>query len=222
VPLARRLFVAALARTKQHRCAAAQIGPGPGATPKIASLARRRPVAQIYCKVDAPIFIAIRPCCAASANTRPRTRHFKFVFEDVDSAALADKLQQEIDSGRTERFAVIHAAEQELTPNEECDLCNGTGILRPPAVGERGTGDMLTGIKCNACDGSGFAPGFLTHYPFSVDNVRNFVAFLRRCGATTRAGRSCRQAAVRGRRRGRMHGGAKVSRSSAIVARTAD
>jgi glucans biosynthesis protein len=32
-----------------------------------------------------------------------------------------------------------------------------------------------------------------------------------RCGAKTRAGHSCRQAAVRGRRRCRMHGGAKGS-----------
>ena len=99
-----------------------------------------------------------------------------------DSAALADKLQQEIDSGRTERFALIHAAEQELTPNDPCDLCKGTGILRPPAAGECGAGDMLIGIKCNACDGNGFVPAFSTYYPFSVDNVRNFVAFLRGCG----------------------------------------
>jgi len=100
----------------------------------------------------------------------------------MDSAALANKLQQEIDSGRTERFAVIHAAEQELTPNEPCRLSKGTGILRPPAAGERGAGDMLTGIKCNACDGNGFVPAFSTYYPFPTDNVRNFVAFLRGCG----------------------------------------
>ena len=42
-----------------------------------------------------------------------------------DSAALADKLQQEIDSSRTERFALIHAAWQELTPNDPCELAQG-------------------------------------------------------------------------------------------------
>jgi hypothetical protein len=89
-----------------------------------------------------------------------------------DSAALANKLQQEINS-------VICAAEQELTPNEPCRLCKGTGILRAPAAGECGAGDMLTGIKCNNCDGNGFVPAFSTYYPFSADNVRNFVAFLR-------------------------------------------
>ena len=37
------------------------------------------------------------------------------------------------------------------------------------------------------------------------------MAKARRCGAKTRAGHPCRQAAVRGRRRCRMHGGAKGS-----------
>jgi hypothetical protein len=78
-----------------------------------------------------------------------------------DSAALANKLQQEIGAGRTERYAVI---------------------LRGPAAGECGAGDMLTGIECNNCDGNGFVPAFSTYYPFSTDNVRNFVAFLRGCG----------------------------------------
>jgi hypothetical protein len=99
-----------------------------------------------------------------------------------DSAALADRLQEEIDSGRTERFAVIHGAEQEMAPNEGCELCKGTGIMRTPAVGECGTGSILAGIKCNGCHGNGFVPGFLTHYPFSVKNVRNFIAFLRGSG----------------------------------------
>jgi len=37
------------------------------------------------------------------------------------------------------------------------------------------------------------------------------MAKARRCGAKTRAGHPCRQAAVRGRARCRMHGGAKGS-----------
>jgi hypothetical protein len=54
--------------------------------------------------------------------------------------------------------------------------------VRAPAAGECGAGDKLTGIKCNKCDGNGFVPAFSTYYPFSTDNVRNFVAFLRGCG----------------------------------------
>jgi len=39
---------------------------------------------------------------------------------------------------------------------------------------------MLAGIRCIVCDGNGFVPGI--DYPFAVDNVRDFVAFLRGCG----------------------------------------
>jgi hypothetical protein len=37
-------------------------------------------------------------------------------------------------------------------------------------------------VPCNACNGTGRVPDFDTHYPFSVETVREFVAFLRACG----------------------------------------
>lgn len=54
----------------------------------------------------------------------------------------------------------------------------------------------------------------MTHDPLrQADIVRRLsnMARARRCGAKTRAGHPCRQAAVRGRNRCRMHGGAKGS-----------
>ena len=54
----------------------------------------------------------------------------------------------------------------------------------------------------------------MTHDPMrQVDIDRRLANLARapRCGARTRAGRPCRQAAVRGRERCRMHGGAKGS-----------
>ena len=54
----------------------------------------------------------------------------------------------------------------------------------------------------------------VTHDPMrQVDIDRRLANLARapRCGARTRAGRPCRQAAVRGRERCRMHGGAKGS-----------
>jgi hypothetical protein len=54
----------------------------------------------------------------------------------------------------------------------------------------------------------------MTHDPMrQADITRRLsnMAKARRCGAKTRAGHPCRQAAVRGRSRCRMHGGAKGS-----------
>jgi len=54
----------------------------------------------------------------------------------------------------------------------------------------------------------------MTHDPMrQADIARRLVNLVkaRRCGAKTRAGQPCKQAAVRGRSRCRMHGGAKGS-----------
>jgi glucans biosynthesis protein len=54
----------------------------------------------------------------------------------------------------------------------------------------------------------------MTNDPMRQADIERRLANLakaRRCGARTRAGHSCRQAAVRGRARCRMHGGAKGS-----------
>jgi len=54
----------------------------------------------------------------------------------------------------------------------------------------------------------------MTHDPMRQADVARRLANMakaRRCGAKTRAGRPCRQAAVRDRSRCRMHGGAKGS-----------
>jgi hypothetical protein len=47
---------------------------------------------------------------------------------------------------------------------------------------ELGAGDMITGIKCNQCDGKGTERPWITNFPFDVENVRVFVKFLRACG----------------------------------------
>jgi hypothetical protein len=96
-----------------------------------------------------------------------------------DSNALSDILQIEIDSGRTASEARLWKSKQEMTPDEPCDLCEGTGTRKP--VPDRGAGDPKTdGIKCNACKGRGFVRPY--NYPFSVENVQKFVQFLRGCG----------------------------------------
>jgi hypothetical protein len=97
------------------------------------------------------------------------------------SIALADKLQAEIDSGRTATYQKIYTSHLEQTPNEPCSLCEGTGTRLP--VPHRGAGDpTTTGIRCNGCDATGYVRPFDTQYPFSVENVQEFVLFLRACG----------------------------------------
>jgi hypothetical protein len=96
------------------------------------------------------------------------------------SMLLADLLQKEIDSGRTERYARLRQSQIEQAPNEPCSLCEGTGTHKPAP--ERGAGDPTKdGIVCNSCDGNGYVRPWVDNYSFSVENVQEFANFLRDC-----------------------------------------
>ena len=91
--------------------------------------------------------------------------------------ALAKALQKEIDAGRTKFYARRYASEQELMPNEPCDVCAGTGVRKTGP--HRGAGDLREGgIKCNDCQGAGYVCAWASHYPFSTENVAAFAVFL--------------------------------------------
>jgi hypothetical protein len=98
-----------------------------------------------------------------------------------DSIKMADALDKELESGRTDRFARVRASDLERKPKITCSICAGTGTRKPvPTVG---AGDpKADGIPCNGCGGSGHTEDYATYYGFDVDNVRKFVAFLRGCG----------------------------------------
>jgi hypothetical protein len=100
-------------------------------------------------------------------------------LEASDSIQLAERLQAELDAGRTEAHAHIYQSKQAAMPKEFCSTCEGTGTRRP--VPERGAGDLKDGgIRCNGCDGDGYCEPF--NYPFSVKAVQEFTAFLRASG----------------------------------------
>jgi hypothetical protein len=96
-----------------------------------------------------------------------------------DSTFLADVLQKEIDSGRTEKYARLWNLKRELAPSEPCYLCEGTGTRKPAP--ECGAGDPTgDGIFCNGCNGAGYRRPSID--PFSLESAREFASFLRYCG----------------------------------------
>jgi hypothetical protein len=97
-------------------------------------------------------------------------------LNDLDSVQLADLLQQEVEQGNTKQLEMAHAQQLDALDDETCFICEGTGKRQePPATG---AGD----IPCNGCQGTGAVRPSATHYPFSEENVVNFIQFLRNCG----------------------------------------
>lgn len=92
------------------------------------------------------------------------------------SRALADRLREALDAGETETYSQQYAKFLAALPDKLCEICGGTGKrVEPPNIGP---GDL----PCNGCDGTGHTQNFARNYPFSVENVREFEAFLRECG----------------------------------------
>lgn len=93
-----------------------------------------------------------------------------------DAKKLAAALRAKIADGHTEAWGAIRKAELDRLPDEDCSICGGTGCRLPaPQIGP---GPEL----CNACEGKGRVRPWDTHYPFSVENVMEFAAFLEDCG----------------------------------------
>ncbi|MDR5647964.1 hypothetical protein, partial [Burkholderia cenocepacia] len=92
------------------------------------------------------------------------------------SVALAARLEFAISEGHAAAYEQARQEHLSSLPPEPCDICGATGKrAAPPAVGP---GEL----HCNGCGGAGSRPNFETNYPFSVENVREFAAFLRDCG----------------------------------------
>jgi len=113
-----------------------------------------------------------------------------------DALILADILRNELESGRTAEWERSNAEWRASLPREACSLCDCTGIRTDNIGIEHGMPEkelspeiqILTGRThgwCNACQGVGTVESWLSHYPFSTDNVREFAEFCAESGGFT-------------------------------------
>lgn len=119
-------------------------------------------------------------CCEVAPELTAKCQHWQSNDGDGlnarDSKLLALVLKARITEGHTEAFAAIRKAELDKLPDELCTICRGYGKRAdPPNVGP---GEY----PCNGCDGKGRRRPTDTWYPFTVENVQEFVAFLEDCG----------------------------------------
>ena len=99
---------------------------------------------------------------------------------------LAERLQGAVDSGVAADYEDEIKATIDAMPREDCKFCEATGIRKDFADKELTIEQAKklgrTQGWCNACDGHGTALPFAASYRFSVENVVEFIGFLRACG----------------------------------------
>jgi hypothetical protein len=107
--------------------------------------------------------------------------------------ALADALQDQLNQGAVAAYVAIRNAELNALPDEQCNICGGTGVRwdtddqhtkiipqttylggKHPRAGQIGW--------CNGCDGRGFNEAWDLGYSVDENDVREFIAFLRASG----------------------------------------
>jgi hypothetical protein len=97
-------------------------------------------------------------------------------LNERDALALADRLNKALASGETQIYEEGYKILLETLPPESCEFCGGTEHRAP--LPDHGPGLL----HCSHCGGTGTVANFKTNFSFTVENVRQFAAFLRDCG----------------------------------------
>jgi len=95
-----------------------------------------------------------------------------YEYDAETALQIADRLKEALEVGFVQKFAEERQARLDSLPLETCTQCDGTGVRD----------DEYVQGKCNGCDGTGKVKNWNTHYPFDVDNVKEFEQFCRLSG----------------------------------------
>ena len=107
------------------------------------------------------------------------------VISKIKAKKIAARLRK-VDKD-LEDHQIDHERRMNNLPDEECDLCGGTGKRKGPLNEEEfylfksGPGE----IHCDDCNGKGIQRPFITNYHFRADIVRAFAEFCEYSGGFT-------------------------------------
>ena len=91
-------------------------------------------------------------------------------LDDKGAKELGQRLLSEINNGHTIQYQASYQQYLDDIPDADCSRCNGNN---------KGHNKMK---DCKLCNGTGKSTNFNKHYPFDVDNVKEFAEFCRFSG----------------------------------------
>ena len=86
-------------------------------------------------------------------------------LDDKGAKELGQRLLWEINNGHTIQYQASYQQYLDDLPDDVCTFCNGNN---------RGKNKMK---DCTRCNGTGKSTNFNKHYPFDIDNVKEFAEF---------------------------------------------
>jgi len=94
----------------------------------------------------------------------------------VSAEKIAKRIKELIDSGEAKKYEIQYKKEINALEKINCNICEGTGKRKNAP--EIGAGK----IKCNGCNGTGKTDPWPKSYPFSVENLKEFMEFAESSG----------------------------------------
>ena len=86
-------------------------------------------------------------------------------LDAYNSERLGQRLLEEINNGKTIEYQAEYQQYLDDLPDDDCGTCNNNNHGRNKKK------------DCRRCDGKGTSTNFNKHYPFDVDNVKDFAEF---------------------------------------------
>lgn len=90
----------------------------------------------------------------------------------LSAEKIAKEMQKLVDSGDADKYEKEYTANLKAMKDIKCEHCKGKGIRN----------DKYIKGECNGCNGTGKVRPFATFYPFSVENLKEFIEFAENSG----------------------------------------
>lgn len=97
------------------------------------------------------------------------------IISKIKSEKIAKRLRISVENGNTKKYEKKYINQINNLPDVECASCKGTGKQHVYHIPN-------SSKKCNSCDGAGKRRPFECSYPFSEENVKDFIEFAENSG----------------------------------------
>ena len=94
------------------------------------------------------------------------------MIDEKKCDVIVERLEGLLKDGSVKTFQDTRQKQLDKLPMEKCDVCDGSGVRN----------DKIIQGECNGCGGTGKREPWAKSYPFDVDNVEEFVKFVKDSG----------------------------------------
>ena len=94
------------------------------------------------------------------------------LIDETKCEVIVERLTEMLESGYVKTYQDIRQKQLDKLPMEKCETCDGSGVRY----------DKVIQGECNGCNGTGEREPWSKSYPFEVDNVKEFVEFVKDSG----------------------------------------